>query len=95
MADYHFVHPQFTLNGFSFSQADLSRVAYAYIKEGDEYEQQLGLFLLNWFDDSDTIELTTSGTTGFPKKIVLPKQALVESAKATGNFFQLEASTKA
>jgi O-succinylbenzoic acid--CoA ligase len=95
MADYHFVHPQFTLNGFSFSQADLSRVAYAYIKEGDEYEQQLGLFLLNWFDDSATIELTTSGTTGLPKKIVLPKQALVESAKATGHFFQLEAATKA
>ncbi|MEY2692561.1 MAG: hypothetical protein RIT03_951 [Bacteroidota bacterium] len=95
MADYQFVHPQFTLNGFSFTQADLSRVAYAYIKEGDEYEQQLGLFLLNWFDESDTLELTTSGTTGLPKKIVLPKQAMVESAKATGHFFQLGAGTSA
>jgi O-succinylbenzoic acid--CoA ligase len=95
MADYQFVHPQFTLNGFSFTQSDLSRVAYAYIKEGDEYEQQLGLFLLHWFDDSPTIELTTSGTTGLPKKIILPKQALVESAKATGDFFQLDANTKA
>jgi O-succinylbenzoic acid--CoA ligase len=95
MADYQFVHPQFTLNGFSFTQADLSRVAYAYSKEGDEYEQQLGLFLLNWFDESDTLELTTSGTTGLPKKIVLPKQAMVESAKATGHFFQLGAGTSA
>lgn len=95
MADYQFVHPQFTLNGFSFTQVDLSRVAYAYSKEGDQYEQQLGLFLLNWFDESDTLELTTSGTTGLPKKIVLPKQAMVESAKATGHFFQLGAGTSA
>ncbi|MEN9323021.1 MAG: hypothetical protein RL699_801 [Bacteroidota bacterium] len=95
MADYQFVHPQFTLNGFSFTQADLTRVAYAYSKEGDEYEQQLGLFLLNWFDESDTLELTTSGTTGLPKKIVLPKQAMVESAKATGHFFQLGAGISA
>jgi O-succinylbenzoic acid--CoA ligase len=95
MADYQFVHPQFTLNGFSFTKADLSRVAYAYIKEGDEYEQHIGLFLLHWFDESDTITLTTSGTTGMPKKIVLPKQALVESAKATGHFFELGAGTSA
>ena len=95
MADYQFVHPQFTLNGFSFTQADLSRVAYAYIKEGDEYEQQIGLFLLNWFDESDTLVLTTSGTTGPPKKITLPKQALVESAKATAQFFQLGAGISA
>ena len=95
MADYQFVHPQFTLNGFSFTQADLSRVAYAYIKEGDVYEQHIGLFLLHWFDESDTITLTTSGTTGMPKKIVLPKQALVESAKATGHFFELGAGTSA
>jgi O-succinylbenzoic acid--CoA ligase len=95
MADYQFVHPQFTLNGFSFTQADLSRVAYAYIKEGDEYEQQIGLFLLNWFDESDILELTTSGTTGPPKKIALSKQALVESAKATAQFFQLDAGISA
>lgn len=95
MADYQFVHPQFTLNGFSFTQADLSRVAYAYIKEGDVYEQHIGLFLLHWFDESDTITLTTSGTTGMPKKIVLPKQALVESAKATGHFFELGVGTSA
>ena len=50
MADYQFVHPQFTLNGFSFTQADLSRVGYAYIKEGDEYEQQIGLFLPRSFE---------------------------------------------
>lgn len=51
--------------------------------------------MLYWFDESDTITLTTSGTTGLPKKIVLPKQALVESAKATGQFFELGAGISA
>lgn len=95
MLDYQFVHPDFRLNGFSFTAADLQRVAYAYIKEGDEHEQAIGLFLLHWFDSSESIALTTSGTTGYPKKIQLSKQAMVASAQATGEFFQLGASSKA
>jgi O-succinylbenzoic acid--CoA ligase len=89
MADYQFVHPQFKLNGFSFTKDDLCRVAYAYIKEGDDYEKAIGLFLLNWFDESLTIQVTTSGTTGPPKKITINKQAMLASAAATSTYFKL------
>src|SRR5690606_14116248 len=45
--------------------------------------------LLDWFDHRDHLELTTSGTTGAPKTIRINKQAMVNSAVATGRFFDL------
>ncbi|MFL9844404.1 AMP-binding protein [Flavobacterium rhizosphaerae] len=93
--DYTFVHPAFMLNGFYFSKEDLSRVAYAYIKEGSDFEQQMGRFLLDWFDANNYIVMHTSGTTGKPKEIRVSKQAMVHSALATGRFFDLPARTKA
>lgn len=95
MDSFHYVHPAFKLNGFSFSRADLQRVAYAFIKEGDEHEQAIGLFLLHWFDESNTIHLTTSGTTGFPKLIEVSKAAMVRSAKATGAYFDMNENSSA
>lgn len=67
----------------------MCRVAYSFIKEGEEFEKSVGHFLLDWFDASDTIEMQTSGTTGTPKIITVEKQAMVNSALATGDFFDL------
>ncbi|AWH86490.1 O-succinylbenzoic acid--CoA ligase [Flavobacterium album] len=92
--DYHFVHPQFKLNGFHFSEDDLSRIAYSFIKEGEPFERAVGDFLMYWFDQNSYIEMHTSGTTGQPKLIRVEKQAMVNSAKATGEFFDLEAGIK-
>ncbi|WP_196885197.1 AMP-binding protein [Aureivirga sp. CE67] len=52
-------------------------------------------FLQNWFDSSDTITVKTSGSTGAPKLISLKKEQMIESAKATGLFFDLQKDTKA
>jgi O-succinylbenzoic acid--CoA ligase len=49
----------------------------------------VGDFLLDWFDKRDFIEMQTSGTTGAPKLIRVEKQAMVNSALATGDFFDL------
>ncbi len=87
--DYHFVHPQFKLNGFHFSEDDLSRIAYSFIKEGEPFERAVGDFLMYWFDQNSYIEMQTSGTTGAPKLIRVEKQAMVNSAIATGEFFDL------
>lgn len=87
---YHFVHPAFKLNGFHLTEEDLARIAYSFIKEGEPYERAVGDFLLDWFDHRDYIEMQTSGTTGLPKMIKVDKQAMVNSAIATGNFFDLE-----
>jgi O-succinylbenzoic acid--CoA ligase len=46
-------------------------------------------------DASETIQLTTSGTTGNPKTITLSKQAMVHSALATADYFKLQPGNKA
>jgi len=87
---YHNVHNRFKLNGFSLDKDDLCRIAYSFIKEGDAFEKPVGIFILDWFDQNEYIEMTTSGTTGKPKKIKIEKQAMVNSALATGDFFDLQ-----
>jgi O-succinylbenzoic acid--CoA ligase len=92
---YNDVHPAFRLNGFHLDKDDLCRVAYSFIKEGEEFEKSVGDFLLDWFDHKPTIEMMTSGTTGKPKLITVEKQAMVNSALATGDFFDLSPGCKA
>lgn len=87
---YENVHNLFKLNGFHLDKEDLCRVAYSFIKEGEDFEKPVGDFLLDWFDSKSYIEMETSGTTGAPKTISVSKQAMVDSALATGNFFDLQ-----
>ncbi len=89
------VHNLFKLNGFHLNKEDLCRVAYSFIKEGKDYEIPVGNFLLDWFDSKSFIEMVTSGSTGIPKKIKVDKQAMVNSALATGDFFELSPGDKA
>lgn len=92
---YQNVHNLFKLNGFHLNRNDLCRVAYSFIKEGEEFEKSVGDFLLDWFDNKSYLDLSTSGTTGTPKLIRIEKQAMVNSAIATGNFFDLQPGDKA
>ncbi|MBE98673.1 AMP-binding protein [Flavobacterium coralii] len=92
--DYHFVHSSFKLNGFHLTEDDLCRIAYSFIKEGEPFERAVGDFLLDWFDKNDYIVMQTSGTTGEPKPIRVEKQAMVNSALATGAFFDLDPGIK-
>lgn len=85
------IHPKFKLNGRTLSKDDLYIVAYSYIKEGDASEKPVGEFLLDWFDEKPFIEMQTSGSTGIPKLLRVSKQAMVNSAVASGSFFELEA----
>jgi O-succinylbenzoic acid--CoA ligase len=91
---YHNVHNKFKLNGYHLTKEDLIRVAYSFIKEGDYFEKPLGVFILDWFDDRSYLEINTSGSTGTPKIIQVEKQAMVNSALATGDFFGLEPGKK-
>lgn len=88
------VHNRFKLNGFHLDREDLCRVAYSFIKEGDDFEKPVGGFILDWFDEKPYIEMHTSGSTGKPKLIKVDKQAMVNSALATGDFFQLQPGDK-
>lgn len=88
---YKNVHNKFKLNGYHLNAEDLCRVAYSFIKEGDDFEKPVGNFILDWFDEKEFIEMQTSGSTGKPKTIKVEKKAMVSSALATGDFFGLEA----
>ncbi|WP_029037504.1 AMP-binding protein [Salinimicrobium xinjiangense] len=88
-------HPDFRLNGLHYTNEELAAVAYSLIKEGEPYEGQAGNFLLDWLNDKDYVEVKTSGSTGPPKKIQIRKQYMINSARATGKFFDLPAGTTA
>lgn len=87
---YDKVHNRFKLNGQHYDHEDLKEVAYSLIKEGDSHEKITGNFLIDWLNDKDYLEVKTSGSTGTPKLIKLKKQAMVNSAIATGDFFGLQ-----
>lgn len=53
------------------------------------WERKIFKFIIDWFDDSDFIMQNTSGSTGEPKEILLSKSSMIESAKNTIEYFQL------
>jgi len=53
------------------------------------------IFLKEWFDENSFVEVKTSGSTGVPKIIKLQKSHMVNSARATGEFFNLKEDTTA
>ena len=83
------IHPDFKLNGKSFTYVELLAEAL-YLKEnGQLFEKEIGKFLLDWLNNESFIMVQTSGSTGIPKQIVLQKSAMIASAKATGLYFNL------
>ena len=92
---YTKIHNRFLLNGFYYNHEGLKEVAYSFIKEGDFFERFMGYFLMDWLDQSDSISIETSGTTALPKRMLYKKQALVNSAIATGDFFDVTVGDKA
>ncbi len=87
---YKTIHKNFKFQGSHFSPSELNDVAYSLIKEGDEEEQKIGDFLMDWLSPHDSLIVRTSGSTGTPKNISLSKQAMVNSALATGSYFELK-----
>lgn len=83
------IHLKFKLNSNSYNFEALKEVAYSLVKEGEYYEKTLGDFLLDWLDPKEYIIVKTSGSTGQPKTMKVSKQAMVNSAIATGNYFKM------
>ena len=92
---YKNIHPKFKFNEIHYDFGVLKELSYSLVKEGLEYEKAIGNFLMDWLDDSDSLEVLTSGSTGVPKTIALKKEHMVNSALATGAFFNMGPGTKA
>jgi O-succinylbenzoic acid--CoA ligase len=54
------------------------------------WEKELYLFLNEWFSDTDFVLVQTSGSTGEPKPIELPKPVMQKSAERTIEYFRLQ-----
>lgn len=83
------LHKDFMLNERSFRSGN---EVLDFVKPLD---RKVFLFLTNWFDKTDVIAVHTSGSTGTPKQIQLKKQHMINSAVATGNYFELFEKTRA
>ncbi len=82
-------HIDFKLNEKSFDSVE-SLLSFSNTISKDTFS-----FLENWFDDSDFILIHTSGSTGKPKSIKVKKEHMVNSAVATGIYFDLKPKTTA
>jgi O-succinylbenzoic acid--CoA ligase len=89
------IHNKFKFNNTHFNADTLKEVAYSFVKEGESYQKQIGSFLLDWLDNNDYVFVKTSGSTGNPKQISLQKQAMVASAIATGDYFNIKPKSTA
>ncbi len=55
-----------------------------------EWEKELFSFLNEWFSDADFVLAQTSGSTGEPKPVELPKSLMCKSAERTIGYFGLK-----
>ena len=83
------IHKSFRLNESAFTDAS-ELMAYV-----SSISDESADFLKEWFDESHYVTVQTSGSTGVPKKIKLNKTQLVNSARMTGDYFQLHENTTA
>lgn len=81
-------HKDFTLNGEIFESVEKLLIFSKSISK------ETFSFLHDWFNDSDVVSVQTSGSTGSPKRIQLKKSLMVNSALATGNYFNVFEKTK-
>lgn len=65
------------------------------IKEvvAEPWQQEIADFLEQWCDNRSFVEVKTSGSTGEPKLIHMPKQTMLRSAQMTNAFFGLHESS--
>ena len=55
-----------------------------------EFENKVLQFLQEWFSDSETLSVQTSGSTGIPKVFEIEKKRMLNSAKMTCDFLGLK-----
>ncbi len=83
------IHRNFELNGNSFSTVD-ELISYS-----RNISSSIADFLSDFFSQENKIEIQTSGSTGKPKLIEIKKEFMINSAIATGDFFDLNENTTA
>jgi O-succinylbenzoic acid--CoA ligase len=85
------------LNGTWVSKESLIDLAPA--KKSDigtpEWERAFWTFLSDWFEDKDYLSVQTSGSTGNPKTLKIPKRFFANSARMTLDFLRIKSGDRA
>lgn len=61
----------------------------------ENWQKEIISFIKDWFSEDEFIASKTSGSTGIPKDIKIPKNAMKMSAEMTGKFFGLNEGNSA
>lgn len=85
-----------SINGLNYSDNELTLLIAERLSQPQlpEWERELYTFLKEWFSPSDFIEAQTSGSTGTPQIIRLPKTTMQQSARRTIEYFRLQAGNR-
>ncbi len=87
------MHKRYYISGKEFSKDELLNYCKEKIIDSfvPQWEKDVYNFILQWFDSTPYVCAHTSGTTGKPKQIRLPKELMRKSAISTVTFFNLKA----
>lgn len=91
----NFINKSFAIEGKVYNFNQLQEKITEYKKNNNLLYKKIAIFLENWFNSSDFIELKTSGSTGNPKQIIVKKKQMINSALATGKYLNLKEGDKA
>lgn len=83
------------LQGKEYAAGDISRLVAEGAENCPPALWDLYLFLEKWFDASPVITVHTSGSTGTPKELVVRKDRMMQSARLTCEFLNLQAGDTA
>ena len=81
--------------GKEYTAGDISRLVAEGAENCPPALWDLYLFLEKWFDASPVITVHTSGSTGTPKELVVRKDRMMQSARLTCEFLNLQAGDTA
>ena len=83
------------LQGKEYTAGDIFRLVAEGVENCPPALWDLYLFLEKWFDASPVIIVHTSGSTGTPKELVVRKDRMMQSARLTCEFLNLQAGDTA
>lgn len=83
------------LQGKEYTARDISRLVAEGAENCPPALWDLYFFLEKWFDASPVIIVHTSGSTGTPKELVVRKDRMMQSARLTCEFLNLQAGDTA
>ena len=83
-------HPLAKINGYSCDSKGLISLITLWAESNEVHLQKTAAFLSQWLDESNTLTLHTSGTTGVPKEISVKKEHMIHSAQLTEAFLHLQ-----